>query len=74
MASAFERFKHRNQLMSNAEKNVNDDFIIKGYASTTIISSKDDSVTHLAYVYNKQEKDEGYIYTRFAEPLEIGSC
>lgn len=74
MSNSFERFKLRNQLMNPSEKNKNADFIIKGYASTTMISDLDNTVTHLGYVYNKQEKDEGYIYTYYDEPLAIGSC
>lgn len=74
MANSFERFKQRNQWMSNSEKNVNADFVALGYASITMISDADDTVTQLAYVYNKQENDEGYIYTPYNEPIQIGSC
>ncbi len=74
MANAFERFKQRNQLINNSEKNVNADFIALGYASVTMINDADDTITQLAYVYNKQENDEGYIYTPYIEPIQIGSC
>ena len=71
--SSFTRFQARNRLMSNSEKQTNAEFVAQGYASITMINDADDS-EHLAYVYNKQEKDEGYIYTNYDEPLEIGSC
>ena len=74
MANAFERFKQRNQWMSNSEKNVNADFIALGYASIVMINDADNTVTQLAYVYNKQENDDGYIYTPYREPIRIGSC
>ena len=74
MANAFERFKQRNQMLNGSNKDYNKSFVLKGYASTTMISDADETVEHLAYVYNKQEKDEGYIYTLYDEPLEIGSC
>ena len=74
MASSFERFKQRNQLMNSSEKETNREFVLKGYASTTMISDADGTTTHLGYVYNKQENDEGYIYTHYEEPLQIGSC
>jgi len=74
MASSFERFKQRNELMNKSEKSVNADFVALGYASITMISDADDTVTQLAYVYNKQENDEGYIYTPYNEPIQIGSC
>ncbi len=74
MANAFERFQQRNRLMQNAENKVNTDFVFQGYASTTMINDADNAITQIAYVYNKQENDEGYIYTHYDEPLSIGSC
>lgn len=70
----FERFKRRNQLMFDSEKETNSDFVLKGYASVTMISDADLEVRHNAYVYSKQENDEGYIYTLYDEPIAIGSC
>ena len=74
MANSFERFKQRNQLMNSSEQNFNRQFVLQGYASITMISDADSAITHNAYVYNKQENDEGYIYTHYEEPLVIGSC
>ena len=61
-------------MLNGSNKDYNKSFVLKGYASTTMISDADETIEHLAYVYNKQEKDEGYIYTLYYEPLEIGSC
>lgn len=74
MSNAFERFQQRNQLMNSSEKNFNRSFVLQGYASVLMTNDADERITHPAYVYNKQENDEGYIYTHYEEPLEIGSC
>lgn len=71
--SSFDRFKQRNLMLNSSEKDINNDFVMKGYASTTITNDADGS-TLTAYVYNKQEKDEGYIYTDISDPLTVGSC
>lgn len=73
MSNSFERFKQRNMLLNKSQKDVNKSFVIDGYASVKI-TNDEDGTSLIAYVYNKQEKDMGYIYTDYEQQLTVGSC
>lgn len=76
--NSFERFQRRNQKRMEANNNLNNNFIFKGYPSTEIVNKtieEDELITTIvnATVVNEQEKDKAYIYTTLEDHLPIGS-
>lgn len=71
--SNFDRFRNKNLNQIVSLKNVNRNFVFKGYPTIEIsfINSKEDKKQTVSFV-NKQEKDMAYVYTLEDEPLQIG--
>lgn len=68
--SNFARFQKRNQQYKAAEEVINSEFIFKGYPSTTLVDSLNNSIK--AAVVNVEEKDKAYIYTSAENLLNLG--
>lgn len=68
--SNFARFQKRNQHYKAAEEVINSEFIFKGYPSTTLVDSLNNSIK--AAVVNVEEKDKAYIYTSAENLLNLG--
>ena len=72
--NSFERFKNRNSVLATAaQKEINRQFILKGYPSIELNDHNEITKKIMASVVSKQEKEMAYIYTSIDEPLEIGS-
>lgn len=70
-SNSFERFQALNKSYKKAQELANTHFIYQGYPSTEIVGTADEHIQ--AAVVNKDEKEEGYIFTPANSPLTIGS-
>lgn len=76
--NSFERWKDRNSKRMEAQSNLNNHFIFKGYPSikisnTRIVGNQPVVTEYQAAVVSQQEKDKAYIYTQLSDVLTLGS-
>lgn len=76
--NSFERWKDRNSKRMEAQSNLNNHFIFKGYPSikisnTKIVGNQPVVTEYQAAVVSQQEKDKAYIYTQLSDVLTLGS-